>query len=188
MLYLNDLWNSRTIFNFGRNLTKLIILSSLLSPSTISSSAGDTVGQGEAGKGRELVTLVTGTRYRGRQFCIKENGVADGGRCLTNAGPVLLARRTFATLVAKSGTNGTSVFLFFFFTLLPARSLPGLCNISTGIFILHEAKALIKGKKYYIYIYCTSFSRVVPTLSGLNIFPSFSQSSTFSERRFHISK
>lgn len=77
---------------------------------------------------------------------------------------------------------------FFFFTLLPARSLPGLCNISTGIFILHEAKALIKGKKYYIYIYCTSFSRVVPTLSGLNIFPSFSQSSTFSERRFHISK
>lgn len=119
---------------------------------TISSSAGDTVGQGEAGKGRELVTLVTGTRYRGRQFCIKENGVADGGRCLTNAGPVLLARRTFATLVAKSGTNGTSVFLFFFFMLLPARSLPGLCNISTGIFILHEAKALIKGKKYYIYI------------------------------------
>lgn len=126
MLNLNDLCNSRTIFNFGRNLTKLIILSSLLSPSTISSSAGDTVGQGEAGKGRELVTLVTGTRYRGRQFCIKENGVADGGRCLTNAGPVLLARRTFATLVAKSGTNGTSVFLFFFFYAITGK-------ISTGI-------------------------------------------------------
>lgn len=81
---------------------------------------------GEAGKGRELVTLVTGTRYRGRQFCIKENGVADGGRCLTNAGPVLLARRTFATLVAKSGTNGTSVFLFFFFYAITGK-------ISTGI-------------------------------------------------------
>lgn len=126
MLNLNDLCNSRTIFNFGRNLTKLIIL---YSPSTISSSAGDTVGQGEAGKGRELVTLVTGTRYRGRQFCIKENGVADGGRCLTNAGPVLLARRTFATLVAKSGTNGTSVFLFFFFLRYYRQDLYRDCAI-----------------------------------------------------------
>lgn len=87
------------------------------------------IGQGEAGKGRELVTLVTGTRYRGRQFCIKENGVADGGRCLTNAGPVLLARRTFATLVAKSGTNGTSVFLFFFFLRYYRQDLYRDCAI-----------------------------------------------------------
>lgn len=29
-------------------------------------------------------------------------------------------------------------FFFFLFTLLPVRSLPGLCNISAGIFVLHE--------------------------------------------------
>lgn len=125
MLNLNDLWNSRTIFNFGRNLTKLIILSSLLSPSTISSSAGDTVGQGEAGKGRELVTLVTGTRYRGRQFCIKENGVADGGRCLTNAGPVLLVE-PLLLLSLKVVQMERLFFFFFFFYAITGK-------ISTGI-------------------------------------------------------
>lgn len=80
------------------------------------------------------------------------------------------------------------LFSFFFFLRYYRQDLYRDCAIYQPEYLSYEAKALIKGKKYYIYIYCTSFSRVVPTLSGLNIFPSFSQSSTFSEQCFHISK
>lgn len=96
----------------------------------------------------------------------------------------------------ENGTNGTSVYMFLFFSLFSLlryyrQDLYRDCVIyQPGIFVLHEAKALIKGGKYVRVYIVRALAASSQLYQGWKyIFPSrcfctFSHDTPFSKRCF----
>lgn len=95
----------------------------------------------------------------------------------------------YSCRVAKSGTNGTSVFLFFFFFYaITGKISTGIVQyISRNICPARSWKALIKREKniyMYVRIYCTSLAASSQVYQGWIYFPLAAFSQKFSKRTF----